>query len=151
MWSDGLTTPLAASVPSRWRGTALTAVKGLHTAIFGSVGAMIVLILWDGIIGRPGRRVVLAGTVVLAESAIYASNDQVCPLTPLAEQLGAGHGSVADMFLPEWISRRIPVVGGSAFALGVLLNGRAVYKRRKPGSRRAIGSRGEHSRRALLG
>jgi len=124
MWSDALTTPLAAVVPPRWRGVALATVKAIHTAIFAAVGGMIVLMLWDGISGRPGRRAVIAGSVVLAESAIYASNDQVCPLTPLAEQLGAGSGAVADIFLPDWFSRRIPLIGGSAFAVGVLLNAR---------------------------
>jgi hypothetical protein len=131
MWSDPLTTPLAAAVPPRWRGAALAAVKAVHTAIFASVGGLILLILWDGISGRSGRRALVAGTVVLAESAIYASNDQVCPLTPLAEQLGAGHGSVADIFLPDWFSRRIPIIGGSAFALGVLLNAWA-WSRNRP-------------------
>ncbi len=130
MWSDRVTTPLAAAVPPRWRPAALVAVKAIHTAIFVSVGGMIVLMLWDGISGRPGRRGVLAGTVVLAESAIYASNDRVCPLTPLAVQLGAGSGAIADIFLPDWFSRRIPVIGGSAFALGVVLQARAWSKNR---------------------
>jgi hypothetical protein len=142
MWSDALTTPLAAVVPPGWRGAALATVKAVHTAIFASVGAMIVLLLWDGISGRPGRRAIVAGTVVLAESAIYASNDQVCPLTPLAEQLGAGSGAVADIFLPDWFSRRIPLIGGSAFALGVLLNVLA-WSRNRP--KLLAGEAGRHS------
>jgi hypothetical protein len=63
--------------------------------------------------------------VILAESAIYASNNQVCPLTPLAEELGTNRGSVADIFLPDWFSRRIPLFGGTALLLGVVLNLRA--------------------------
>ena len=122
MWSDALTTRLAAVIPQRRRGAALVAVKATHTAIFAAVGGMILLILWDGITRRHGQRAAVAGAIVLLESAIYASNDQVCPLTPLAEQLGDGHGSVADIFLPGWFSRRIPLIGGSAFALGMLLN-----------------------------
>jgi hypothetical protein len=59
---------------------------------------------------------------VLVESAIYASNNQVCPLTPLAEQFGAGRGSVADIYLPDWFCTRIPVKGGSAMLLGLALN-----------------------------
>jgi len=130
MWSDRVTVPMAGVVPTRWRGQALAMVKTLHTAIFASVSALILLVLWDGLIGRRGRRSMVAATVVLAESAIYASNDQVCPLTPLAEQLGDGHGAVADIFLPPWLSRRIPLVGGSLFALGVLLNARAWHGHR---------------------
>ena len=122
MWSGALTTPLAAAVPYRWRGAALAAVKAVHTAIFASVSGLILLMLWDGASGRPRRRALIAASVVLAESAIFASNDRVCPLTPLAEELGAGHGSVADIFLPDWFSRRIPVIGGAALVLGLVLN-----------------------------
>ncbi len=132
VWSDGLTTRLAAAVPADRRGVALAIVKTVHTAIFASVSSMILLILWDGITGRPRRRAVIAATVVLSESAIFISNERVCPLTPLAEQLGDGHGSVADTFLPDWISRRIPLIGGSTFALGVLLIARAARVRHRP-------------------
>jgi len=53
---------------------------------------------------------------------IYATNNQVCPLTPLAEELGARRGSVTDIFLPNWLSQRIPVVFGSILVVGVVLN-----------------------------
>ena len=81
--------------------------------------------MWDGLRQRPGTRTLVAGGVVLAESAIYASNNQVCPLTPLAEQFGARSGSVADLFLPDWFSRRIPVFGVTLLLLGLALNGSA--------------------------
>jgi hypothetical protein len=58
----------------------------------------------------------------LAETAIFASNNQVCPLAPLAEELGAERGSVADIFLPEWASKRIPIVSGSILVLGLVLH-----------------------------
>ena len=122
MWSDAVTVPLAAAVPARLRGPALVVVKALHTGIFATVAVLIALLVWDGAGGRPRGRTLVAGATVLLESAIYASNDQVCPLTPLARQLGAEHGAVADLFLPDWIGRRIPVVGGSAFVLGAGLS-----------------------------
>ena len=56
---------------------------------------------------------------------MYVSNNQVCPLTPLAEELGAERGSVADIFLPGWLARRIPVLGGSALLVGLVPNLRA--------------------------
>ena len=43
-------------------------------------------------------------------------------MTPLAEDLGAEDGSVADIFLPEWASRRIPLIGAAALLLGVALH-----------------------------
>lgn len=126
IWSQLLTVPVARRVPVGWRPAVLTAIKGLHTVIFASVGAAILLLIWEGLRQRPGRRAAVALGVTLAESAIYASNNQVCPLTPLAEELGAERGSVADIFLPDWLSRRIPLLGGGALVLGLVLNAQAL-------------------------
>jgi hypothetical protein len=109
-------------IPVRRRSAALSLVKALHTIIFASVGGAIGLFVWDGLQRRPGRRAAVALGIVLAESAVYVSNNQVCPLTPLAEELGAERGSVADIFLPDWFSRRIPLFGGSALVVGLGLN-----------------------------
>ena len=123
-WSLALTTPIAALISARARPAALFTIKAAHTAIFFSVGALIMLFVWDGVLQRPRRRTAVALAVILAESAIYASNNQVCPLTPLAEELGAERGSVADVFLPDWFSRRIPLLGGVALLFGIALNAR---------------------------
>jgi hypothetical protein len=125
-----LTTRLAAFIPARRRAAALAVIKALHTMIFASVGGAIGLFVWDGLRQRPGRRAAIALGIVLTESAVYASNNQVCPLTPLAEELGAERGSVADIFLPEWFARRIPLFGGTALAVGLILNARAWRLRR---------------------
>jgi hypothetical protein len=130
VWSQVLTVPLARRVPPGWRRPVLVAIKGVHTLIFASVVAAILLFVWDGLRQRPGRRSAVALGVVLAETAVFASNNQVCPLTPLAEELGTERGSVADIFLPGWMSRRIPLFGGGALLLGIALNGRAMWLRR---------------------
>lgn len=129
-WSGGLTTRLAGFVPARRRPMALTLIKALHTAIFASVGGAIGLFVWDGLRQRPRRRAAIALGIVLAESAVYVSNNQVCPLTPLATKLGAERGAVADIFLPAWLARRIPMLGGGALALGLILNGWVWLRRR---------------------
>ncbi len=131
VWSGAITGPLVTLIPSTRRLQALAAIKAVHTAIFVSIAGAVVLTLWDGIRGRPGRSTAIAGGVVLAESALYLSNNQVCPLTPLAEELGAERGSVVDIFLPEWAARRIPPVAGSAAILALVLNLRAL--RGQPG------------------
>jgi hypothetical protein len=116
---------LARLIPLARRSQALSAIRAIHTAIFFSIAGAILLTLWDGVRGRPRRRTALAGGVVLAESALFASNNQVCPLTPLAEELGAERGSVVDIFLPSWAASRIPVVAGGAALLALVLNLRA--------------------------
>lgn len=130
-WSGFLTRPLASAIPPRWRGETLVAIKAVHTVIFASVFAAVVMALWDGMRGAPRRRTGIAGGIVLAETALYVSNNQVCPLTPLAEEFGAVRGSVVDMFLPAALARRIPLVAGSAAVLALVLNLGALARRRR--------------------
>jgi hypothetical protein len=131
LWSEALSGPLATAIPARWHPATLTVIKVLHTAIFASVGVCILVFVWEGIRQRPGRRAAISLSVTLVESAIFASNNQVCPLTPLAVELGAERGSVADIFLPAWFSRRIPLIGGGALVLGLALNIGALLRRRR--------------------
>jgi hypothetical protein len=131
-WSGVITAPLSDRIPPDRRTEALAAIKAIHTAIFASVAGAIVIALWDGMQGRPRRRTAIAGGMVVAETALYVSNNQVCPLTPLAEELGAAQGSVVDIFLPSWAARRIPLVAGTAALIALALNVRAVRSRGAP-------------------
>jgi hypothetical protein len=119
VWSDTLTQRLAAGIPDERRAIALRAIKALHTAAFLAISGAIVVFAWEGMRGRSGRLARSAASVAVAETVVYASNNQVCPLTPLAEQLGAASGSVTDLYLPVWISERIPVIGGSVLLFGL--------------------------------
>ncbi len=129
-WSGALTAPLARRIPAAAHPAMLAMIRTVHTVIFASVAAMIGVVVWDGLHGRPGRRTAAALAVVLAESATYVSNNQVCPLTPLAEEMGAERGSVVDIFLPAWAARRIPAVSVALVMVGLLLNARALCRRR---------------------
>jgi hypothetical protein len=124
-WSGVLTAPLAARIPDERRQLAITTIKAFHSAAFFSIAGLIVVFAWDGVHGRQSRRTAIAAVVALAESAVYASNNQVCPLTPLVEELGAESGSVTDIFLPEPISRRIPRYSGGLLVFALVLHGRA--------------------------
>lgn len=135
VWSGVLTRALASRIPADRRRAAIFAIMAFHTVAFYSIAATILLFTWDGLRGRPGRRTAVAAVVALTESAVYASNNQVCPLTPLVEELGAEKGTVTDIFLPEWLSRRIPPIFGSILLVGLVLNGRAVLRRRLRKSR----------------
>ncbi len=130
LWSQWITAPLGRVIPPGARPAALATIKAVHTVIFASVAAAILLFAWDGLRERPGRRGAAALAIALGESAVYLSNNQVCPLTPLAEELGAERGSVVDIFLPAWLSRRIPLLGGSALVIGLVLNLRTAFRAR---------------------
>lgn len=128
-WSGGLTDWVAARVPLRRRAAVLDAIKAFHTAIFASVGAALGLFVWDGLHQHSDKRAALALGVVLVETAVYISNNQVCPLTPLAEELGASRGAVVDMYLPGWAAPRIPLIAATALIGGIALHAYAILAR----------------------
>src|ERR1700674_581216 len=128
-----LTRALAGRIAAGRRPVAVAAIKGIHTAIFISVGTCIGIFLWDAVRQRAGRRATIALGIALAEAAVYASNNQVCPLTPLAEDLGAKRASVADIYLPDWFSSRVPLFGSSALLVGIFLRLRT-WRARRPTS-----------------
>jgi hypothetical protein len=132
IWSDRLTVPLAAAIPARRRTLAVRAIKAFHSAAFVVISGAILVFTREGVRGRQGPAAKAAASIAIAETMVYASNNQVCPLTPLAEQLGASRGSVTDIYLPAWISERIPVVGGSVLLIGLVAH--VVAWRRRPGS-----------------
>jgi len=125
IWSDALTTPLAAAIPVDRRPGAVRLVKAIHTAAFAVIAASIVVYARDGLRSRSGRGAKVAVGIAVAESIVFASNNGVCPLTPLAEQLGADRGSVTDIYLPRWISERVPLVGGATLVFAIALHTRA--------------------------
>ncbi len=118
--------------PCRATNPRLARHQGFHTAAFVAISGAILAFTWEGMRGRRGR---VANeqpkSIAIAETIVYASNNQVCPLTPLAEQLGATSGSVTDIYLPAWISKRIPVFGGSVLLIGLVAQ--VVAWRRRPG------------------
>ena len=110
--------------------SALRAIKAIHTAAFVAISGAILVFTWEGMRGRRGAAARAAASIAVAETIVYASNNQVCPLTPLAEQLGATSGSVTDIYLPAWISDRIPLLGGSVLLVGLVAH--VVAWRRRP-------------------
>lgn len=119
LWSDKLTQPIARRVPEHRRPTAVRAIRSVHTAAFALIAGCILVFTWDAIRGRDGHRSLVTAGIAIAETVIYGSNNQVCPLTPLAEELGAESGTVTDIYLPRAVSDRIPMLGGSALLLGL--------------------------------
>ena len=103
----------------RGRG-ALFAVKAVHTAIFASLFWAVLYTFYCGVTGRPSRKSGLAVAAVLGEAAIYAGNGFRCPLTKVAEGLGAENGTVGDIFLPAWFARRLPVISSTVMGIGLL-------------------------------
>lgn len=62
-----------------------------------------VYLVYAGFAKRSDRRAALAAAVVGGESVLFAANGFRCPLTDVAESLGADDGSVTDIFLPALV------------------------------------------------
>jgi hypothetical protein len=103
---------------------ALVAVKVIHTLVWLSVEAAMVYVLQAGVRRRSDRRVAVAGAVVAAESLIFLANGARCPLTGVAESLGAEKGSVTDIYLPRRFAHNLPAIHVPLVAAAVLLHAR---------------------------
>jgi len=96
--------------PDAPRRAALAAVKLVHTLAWFSIEACMVYVLWAGFRRRSDRRAAVAAGVVATETLIFAANGFRCPLTQVAERLGAERGSVTDIYLPRWFARNLPAI-----------------------------------------
>lgn len=103
---------------------ALQAVKAIHTMAWFSIEACMVYVLYAGFARRSDRRAGIAAGVVAAESLIFAANGFRCPLTQVAEHLGAERGSVTDIYLPRWFARNLPAIHVPLIGLAGFLHAR---------------------------
>ena len=96
-------------------------VKLVHTAIFVVLSGCVLYVLLSGASNRitPGTWVAIAA--VLIEGVVLVTFGWKCPLTLVAERLGARDGSVSDIFLPKWFADRIFPICGTLFLIGCVL------------------------------
>lgn len=104
----------------------------VHTVVFLIELTAILWLVGSGLVGRRDRSVALAAGLVAIEAGVFVVNRGVCPLTPLAEQLGARRGTVSDIFLPDRLARTIPIWSSALVVAGLLLHARGL----RPGNRR---------------
>jgi hypothetical protein len=115
---------------ARPHGTALLAIKGVHTLIFlGELSAIAWLVV-TGLLNRRDWTVAAAAAMVAGEAAVFVANRGSCPLTPLAERYGAARGSVSDIFLPDVVARTIPIWASALVIVAVALHGSGALRGR---------------------
>jgi hypothetical protein len=112
--------------PSGRRGAALAAIRTGHTLAWFSIESCMLYVLYAGWRGRHGRWVGVAAAVVAGESLIFAANGFRCPLTDIAERLGADQGSVTDIYLPRWLAANLPAIHAPLLAMALFLHRRSV-------------------------
>jgi hypothetical protein len=96
-------------------------VKLVHTAIFVLLSACVLYVLYSGITGRTTAGTWIAAAAIAVEGVVLVVFGWKCPLTLVAERLGAQDGGVSDIFLPKWFADRIFPICGTLFAIGCVL------------------------------
>jgi hypothetical protein len=95
----------------------LTAVKALHTAIWG---AMVACILGAPVAALAGRLDWAAGLTapVAVECVVLALNRRRCPLTDVAALYTEDRAANFDIFLPEPVARHNKLIFGVLWLAG---------------------------------
>jgi hypothetical protein len=96
-------------------------IKVIHTLIFWLLSGCVFYVLVGGIANHVTKWTWLAIGLVSLESVVLAASGWTCPLTVLAERLGAARGSVTDIFLPKWFADRIFPICGTTYAVALVL------------------------------
>jgi hypothetical protein len=111
------------------RPKALFAVKAFHSVAFWVIQSAIFYLVYKGLKRESDTSAAIAAAIATGETLIYVGNGMRCPLTGLAESLGAESGAVTDIFLPKWLASNIARIYGPMFALGLYLHFRNLRRR----------------------
>lgn len=96
-------------------------VKLVHTLIFVVLSACVLYILVSGALDHITVWTWIAAAAIVIEGLVLAASGGRCPLTAVAERLGAADGSVADIFLPRWFADRIFPICGTLYLIGCVI------------------------------
>lgn len=100
---------------------AIQGIKLFHSGAFLILAGAVLIVAWSCAMDRITRTTRWAIVAVACESAVILVNDGRCPLTSVVEDLGAEHGSVSDIFLPDRLARNIPQVSTTLLGAGIVL------------------------------
>lgn len=96
-------------------------IKLVHSSLFFLIGICTIYVFFAAALDHITGWTWIAFGVVLIELLALAFNEWRCPLTDMAERRGAEVGSVADLFLPTWLSDRLFPIFGIMFIITCLL------------------------------
>jgi len=96
-------------------------IKLIHSLLFFLIVICTIYLLYSAGFDQITTLTWWAFAVVVIEMAALILNDWRCPLTDLAERRGAQVGSVADLFLPKWLSDYLFLIFGIVFTITCLL------------------------------
>ena len=112
--------------------------KAVHILAWFSIESCVFYLLYAGFAGRSGRRAAIAAAVIAGEAMVFAGNGFRCPLTDIAERLGADHGSVTDTYLPGRVAHNLPAIHAPLLLAAAYLHRRNI-RRGRPECGRSAG------------
>jgi len=98
-------------------------IKFIHSLLFFLIAISTVYVFVSALLNHINWVTWLAFGIAIIELLALAFNEWRCPLTDLAEQKGAEVGSVADLFLPKFLSDHLFTIFGIVFSANCLLLG----------------------------
>jgi hypothetical protein len=104
---------------TRYRSIKL--VKVVHTVAFYLMSIVLMVMVYEVVVDRITWITWNAAGLFLAEGIVLLLNGGRCPLTRMAEQLGASSGQITDLFLPKWFADQIFKVYGVVFVASLTL------------------------------
>jgi hypothetical protein len=110
------------------RDAAIKVTRTVHTLAWFAIESCVLYLLYTGFAGRSGRRPAIAAGVVAGEALVFAANGFRCPLTDVAERLGADHGSVTDTCLPARLAHHLPAIHVPLLLLAACLHRRNIRR-----------------------
>jgi bacteriorhodopsin len=96
-------------------------IKLVHSLLFFLIGICTIYVFIAAALDHITRWTWFAFGVAVIELLALALNEWRCPLTDMAERKGAQVGSVADLFLPQWVSDQLFTIFGVVFFITCLL------------------------------
>lgn len=96
-------------------------IKLFHSLLFFLIVISTVYVFVTAVSDQINTLTWWAFVVVIVELFVLVINGWRCPLTDWAEQQGAEVGSVADLFLPGWLSDHLFTIFGLLFIATCLL------------------------------
>jgi hypothetical protein len=119
---------IAELIPEELHPHAVFAIKATHLLAFLIIQTAIFFLIYKGLRRETDKRAGIALAIAAGETLIYAGNGFRCPLTGLAEDLGAEDGSVTGVLLPRWLAMNIVNIYGPLLALGLALHARNLIR-----------------------
>lgn len=96
-------------------------IKFVHSLLFFLIGICTIYVFFAALFNHITWLTWFAFAVAVIELLALAFNEWRCPLTDLAEQKGAEVGTVADLFLPKFLSDHLFTIFGIIFMATCLL------------------------------